>query len=123
MSRIVILAAVCLSSLGLPVIAQNMTLEQAQGLRKDADVAGKALEGLIQNVENQKVSKDATIARSALGRITDQLDKYIAEFKSSEGRPAPDDIYQGGRKYPPAAYVRIESFDVPVDASEVHVPV
>ncbi|MDF3129986.1 family 16 glycosylhydrolase [Kiritimatiellaeota bacterium B1221] len=33
------------------------------------------------------------------------------------------DPYEGGHTYPPAAKVRIESFDVPVDTTEVHVPV
>ncbi len=36
---------------------------------------------------------------------------------------AQDDIYQNGHAYPPAAKVRIESFEVPVDTTEVHVPV
>ncbi|MDA3874369.1 MAG: hypothetical protein PF795_10485 [Kiritimatiellae bacterium] len=36
--------------------------------------------------------------------------------------PEPVD-YDGGKKYPSAANVRIESFDVPVNASVIHVPV
>ena len=118
--HIATLAAFSLSSAALPLVAQNMTLEQAQGLRKDADIAERALHDGIQNVENQEVRKNANTAESALGRITDQLDKYIAQFKSAT---APDDIYDGGKKYPPIANVRIESFDVPVNATVVHVPV
>ena len=118
--RAAILAAFSLSSATLPLTAQNMTLEQAQGLRKDADVAGKAIHKVLQNVENQEARKDAITAESALGRITDQLDKYIAQSKGAE---ASDDIYDGGRKYPPKANVRIDNFDVPVNATVVHVPV
>ena len=116
--HIAILAAFSLSGAALPLAAQNMTLEQAQALRKDADVAGKALHNVIENVGNQEVSKDANTAEGAIGRITDQLDKYIAQFKDAK---APDDIYDGGTKYPPRAIVRIESFDVPVNATVVHI--
>ena len=42
---------------------------------------------------------------------------------SLRGRKAPDDIYDGGNKYPTRAIVRLESFDVPVNAKVVHVPV
>ena len=95
--RIATLAAFFLSSAALPLAAQNMTLEQAEGLRKDADVAGKALHDVIQNAGNQDARKDAAnTAESALGRITDQLDKYIAQSKSAAA-----DIFDGGRKYPP----------------------
>lgn len=97
-----------------------MTLEQAQGLRKEADIAGKALHNVIQNEGSEDVRKDANTAESAVGRITDQLDKYIALVKAAE---APDDIYDGGSKYPPKAHVGLESFDVPVNAPAVHVPV
>jgi hypothetical protein len=36
--------------------------------------------------------------------------------------PAPDP-YDGGKAYPPAATVTIEAFDVPIGATEIHVPV
>lgn len=116
--RIALLTA--LSITALPLLAQNLTLEEAQGLRKEADVAGKALHDVIQKAGDQEVRKSAETAGSAVGRITGQLDKYIAQFKTSG---TPEDIYDGGRKYPPKANVRIESFDVPVDTTVVHVPV
>lgn len=115
-----ILAAFFLSGAALPLTAQNMTLEQAQGLRKDADVAGKALHNVIQNMGNEEARKEANTAESAVGRISTELDKYIAQF---QGAAASGDIYDGGKKYPPPANVRIESFDVPVNATVVHVPV
>ncbi|MEO5712353.1 MAG: family 16 glycosylhydrolase [Luteolibacter sp.] len=112
-------AAFFLLSLAVPLPAQTMPLEQAQALRKEAETAGKALDQVSQTVATPEVRT----ARGAVGRITDQLDKYITEMKSTGVAQAPDDIYQGGKKYPPAANVQIDSFDVPVGATVVHVPV
>jgi hypothetical protein len=117
--RIAILAAFFLPSAAIPLVAQNMTPEQAEGLRKDADVARKAFHDFAQNVGNPEVRKDAAnTADSALDRITDQLDKYIEQSKNAAA-----DIFDEGRKYPPRSKVRLESFDVPLNATVVHVPV
>ena len=97
-----------------------MTPDQARELRKDAKTAADAIDRVAQNEKNKEVLKDADTARSAIGRIGDQLEKYLVQF---EGGETPGDIYEGGRKYPPMANVRIESFDVPVGATVVHVPV
>ena len=104
-------------------MAQNLTREQAQGLRKDAETAGKAIDQVSQNVTTPEARKAADTARSAVGRITDQLDQYIAQFENSAGSPGTIDIYDGGKKYPAIAKVRIESFEVPVGTTVVHVPV
>lgn len=95
------------------LMAQSLTPEQVQALRQDADAAGKALDQVIQKAS----SPEAEAARSAVGRIS-------AVLGTSAG-PAQDDgdIYKHGKKYPPIASVRIENFDVPVGATEVHVPV
>lgn len=121
--RIATLAALSFFSLAASLPAQNMTREQAQGLRNDAETAGKALDQVTRNGATPEGRKGVDTARSAIVRITDQLDKYIAQFESTAVPQAPDDIYDGGKKYPPVSNVRIESFDVPVDATVVHVPV
>lgn len=95
--------------------AQNLTPEQIQELRKDAETAGKALDQVIQKAETPELRQDADTARSALGRITDRLNQSVKQ--------AEEDSYGGGKKYPPIANVLIESFEVPVDAEVVHVPV
>lgn len=115
-----ILAACGLLCAGLPLAAQNMTLEQAQALRKDAETASKALDRILQLAGAPESRQDASTARSALDRITRQLDACLAQTK---GTGNPDDVYGGGTKYPPAANVRLEGFEVPVGATVVHVPV
>jgi len=112
------LVAILLGIVPLSLPAQTMTLDQARELRKDAKAAEDAIDRVVQNEKNQEGVKDADAARSAIGRISDQLDKYLAQFKGNE---ASGDSYDGGRKYPPMANVRIESFDVPVDATVVYV--
>lgn len=116
---LVILAAFDMSRVGLSVMAQNMTAEQAQAIRKDAETASKAIGHVIQ-AGNPETREDAKAARGAIDRIANQLDTYLAQFK---GAGNAGDIYGGGTKYPPAANVQIESFDVPVGATIVHVPV
>lgn len=108
------LAAFSIPCVGLPLAAQNLTPEQVQALRRDAETASKALDKVLQNAGAAEARENVGTARSALGRITNQLDAYLA--KSS-------DIYGGGTKYPPAANVRIERVEVPIGASVVHVPV
>jgi len=100
------------------LVAQNLTPEQVQGLRQDADTAGKALDQLIQKVEAPEARQDAEAARSAVGRITETLKQPATASAASDG-----DIYNGGKKYPPIAKASIESFDVSVGATEIHVPV
>jgi hypothetical protein len=98
-----------------------MTREDAQGLRADAGTAKDAVARVIQKAESPDVLKDAKAAERALGHLTDSLDAYIGQFKTAAAVPA--DIYAHGKKYPPVANVSIESFDVPVGATVVHVPV
>jgi hypothetical protein len=95
--------------------AQNLTPEQMQAMRQDAETAGKALDGIIQKA-SPEVRPDAEAARGAVTRIAEVLQKSRTEAIDS-------DPYKGGKKYPPISSVRIESFDVPVGATEVHVPV
>ena len=114
------LAGFSLATLALPLAAQTMTPEDAQALRKDAGVAKSALVRVIQAAEHPEVQKDAKTAEGALDRITDRLDAYIEKTKAVE---APADPYDKGKKYPPIANVAIESFDVPVGATVVYVPV
>lgn len=97
--------------------AQTLTPEQIQAVRQDAETAGKALDEVIQKANSDEVRKSADTAKSAVGRISSVL-------PSASGQAQDDgDIYKGGKKYPPIANVKIESFDVPVGATEVHVPV
>lgn len=95
--------------------AQSLTPEQLQTLRQDAETAGKALDGIIPKAAPE-LRPEAEAARDAVGRIANLL-------KPSGPSPDDGDPYKGGKKYPPAAKVTIESFDVPVGATEVHVPV
>lgn len=115
-----ILAAMLFSMVAVPLVAQTMTLQEAQEVRKQADIATKAVEQIIKNEAGGDVRKHADIAKGALGQVTGQLDKYITSLKSDESTT---DIYAGGKKYPPIANVEIQNFDVPVDTSVVHVPV
>lgn len=97
-----------------PLAAQSLTPDQIQTLRQDADTAGKALDQIIQ--KTPEVRPEADTAKGAIGRISDLL-------KSPGAAPDDGDVYKGGKKYPPVANVRIDNFDVPVGATEVHVPV
>lgn len=119
--RKAILAAVCLSMVAVPLVAQNITIKEAQEVRKNADTAAKAIDQLINNDDTQAIRKNADTAKTALGRVTKQLDQYIQRMKKADVASA--DIYGGGKKYPAAAKVEIKSFDVPVGAKVVHVPV
>lgn len=105
------LAVICLAMVTVPLAAQNMSIKEAQNIRKNADAAKSALND----------GNDAKAAGEALDKVIDQLDKYIEKAKKAEA--ASGDIYGGGKKYPDAANVEIKDFDVPVDASEIHVPV
>lgn len=110
---------VVLASAGVafPLSAQTLTREQAEALRGDARAAADAVGKLDPSADGQAFLKNLDAAKGALGRINDRLDAYIAELE------APADPYDGGNKYPPMASVSIESFDVPVGATVVHVPV
>lgn len=116
----VALAGVALAGVALPLMAQQITLEQAQKLRDHAETASDAVERVQQNAQSPEVREDAAKADEALGRIEKKLDQYIGELEEAQG---PVDIYDNGKKYPAAAKVSIESFDVPVGAEYVHVPV
>lgn len=121
--RIAVIAAVFLSMIAISLAAQNITIKEAQRLRKEADLAAKAVDQVIAKEQNQEALKNAKMAKSSLGRVITQLDEYIGRLKNAEASKAPADIYGGGKKYPPVANVEIKSFEVPVDASVVHVPV
>ncbi len=99
--------------------AQAVTLEQAQALREDAGVATKALDRVGPSVTSAEARQEFDTARGAVGRIADQLDDVIAQLAAEQG---PVDPYDGGMKYPAIAKARIESFDVPVGTTVVHVP-
>ena len=116
-----ILAAICLSIVALPLVAQNITLQEAQEVRKNADTATKAVEHISKTDDTQAIRKNADAAQKALDQVNEQLDKYIQRMKKADVLSA--DIYGGGKKYPAAAKVEIKSFDVPVGATVVHVPV
>jgi len=102
--------------------ADEMTVEQARELRKEAQVAGEAIGRVIENAGTPDVRKDATTAKEAVGRIGGQLDAYIASAEAAAALKAAD-IYDGGKKYPAPASVEIKSFSVPVGATVVYVPV
>jgi len=119
--RISVLSAFFFSLYGQILFAQNMTQEQLQDLRKESVAAGEALERVARKVDDQNVRKDLGVVEGSLSRITEQLDKMIEQFKGSQQDPS--DIYDGGKKYPAAAKVQIRNFDVPVNATVVHVPV
>lgn len=117
------LITVLLSGFAGSLVAQTLTREQAQGLRTDAEAAGKAIEQAGRTATTPEARKDVDAARDAVGRITAQLNTYLAQGEGAAGAKPPVDIYDGGKKYPAIAKVRIESFDVPVGATVVHVPV
>jgi len=118
-----ILAALYIPMIAVPLAAQNMTLKEAQELRNDTDIAANAVKQVIRNEETEEMRKNAKIAESALVRVIGQLDKHIERLKSADASQAPTDIYGDGKKYPPASNVQIRSFEVPVGATVVHVPV
>lgn len=110
-------AALLLSGALLPLMAQTNSPEQADAVRKDAQIAREVLDRVIKNAGTDQVRADATTARDALGRIADQLGGTATSPATS------DDPYNGGKKYPAIANVSISNFDVPVGATVVHVPV
>ncbi|HSI10901.1 MAG TPA: hypothetical protein VK961_02600 [Chthoniobacter sp.] len=101
---------------------EEMTVEKARELRKEAQVAEEAIGRVIENAGAPDVRKDATTASEAVRRVGGQLDGYIASAEAAAALKAAD-IYDGGKKYPAASSVEIKSFDVPVAATVVHVPV
>ncbi len=117
------LIALFLATFTIPLLAQNMALKDAQDLRKDADIAANAVNSVMQNTDPKEVDRNAKIAKDALGRVTEKLDKYIESLKSTGTSQTSTDIYNGGKKYPPAAKVQIKNFEVPVGTTVVHVPV
>lgn len=103
--------------LAASLVAQNLTPEQVQALRKDADTAGKALDQLAQKTDAPEIRQDADTARTAVGRMSETLKPTVAQAQDDS------DPYKGGLKYPPIAKASIESFNVPVGTTEIHVPV
>ncbi|MBN2714180.1 MAG: family 16 glycosylhydrolase [Planctomycetes bacterium] len=108
----------CLAS---SLAAQEMTTAQAQAMRKDAAEAKAAMERVLKSAQSDGARADAAAAVKALDKMIKQFDAYLAKQKAEETKDA--DPYGGGTKYPAAASVEIKSFDVPVGATEVHVPV
>jgi hypothetical protein len=100
----------------LPLPAQTLTLEQARVLRKDAETAGQSIERLGRSVTASEDLKEVETARAAIDRMAGGLDAYVARLESAASDP-----YDGGKKYPAIAKVRIESFEVPTGATTVHV--
>lgn len=118
--RRALFAAASLASCLPPLAAKPLGLEEAQALRAEAALASEALQRALPKVQDPEASKETKAAALALGRVSARLDAYIDDLKAAE---ASVDIYDGGKKYPPAANVSLESFDVPVGATVVHVPV
>jgi hypothetical protein len=112
----ILLAVAAVLSVSYPLTAEEMTPEQAQALRKDALVAKEAIGRVIKNAQAKEVRTDAGTAESAIGRVVDGLDPHPASDPEA-------DPYAGGTKYPPEASATIKSFDVPVNATVVYVPV
>jgi hypothetical protein len=102
-----------------PLAAQELSLDQARQMRRDATVADEALDRLLPLAANETVRKEAQTAQEAIDRVAQQLDAYIEGQEQSEA----DDVYDGGKKYPAAANVEIQDFRVAIDATVVHVPV
>ncbi len=116
-----IVAAAMAMLVAFQAAAQEMTVEKAREMRKDAAAAEEAIGRVIEKA-SPEVQKDAAAAKEAVGRIGGQLDGYIANADAAASQKAAD-IYDKGKKYPPASSVEIKPFDVPVGATEVHVPV
>lgn len=116
-NRVALATVLILSGAMLPLIAQTRTPEQAEAAQNDARLAREALDRVIQNATTDQVRKDATTARDALSRITERINTPANQA------PASTDPYDGGKKYPPPANVSLKSFEVPVGATVVHVPV
>jgi hypothetical protein len=104
----------------VPLSAQDFTLEVAKEIRGDVDVINGAIERIVASSDGSVVQRNAKTAETALTRITERLDQYIT---SAEALAATEDVYAGGKKYPSISTVSLESFDVPVGAKQVHVPV
>lgn len=112
-----ILATFALALSAAPLFAAPaLTLEAAQEIRKDAAAAETALGRIVKNPASSDTQKDAKTAESAVRRVNEQLDAYIAQWGQL-------DPYDNGKKYPAPSSVSIENFEVPVGATEVHVPV
>jgi len=120
LNQTAIIAILTLSGALLPLMAQTMTPEQSEALFKDAKTAREALDRVILSAGTEEMRMDAATARDALGRITNQLNSTL---KPSATTGTQGDPYDGGKKYPAVANVSIKSFDVPVGATVVHVPV
>lgn len=112
------LAAVAGCTFALTAMAAEMTLEKARELRQDAAMAEQAMTRVIEKTEAQDVRQAASQAKDAVGRIGGELDGYIAAKQLQAA-----DVFDGGKKYPAASNVEIKSFEVPVGATVVHVPV
>lgn len=117
LNRAAIVTVFALSAALLPLMAQTKPPEQAEAVRKDAKMAREALDRIIQKAGTEALRTDATTARDALDRIEGQLGSP-PKPSTTQGDP-----YDGGKKYPAVANVSITSFDVPVGATVVHVPV
>lgn len=115
-----LLAGVVLMFSSSALATESMSLEDAQALRAEAGRARDALGRVIPKVGDAGALNEAKAAERAVGVVADRLDTYIARLQAAE---ASVDIYNKGKKYPPIASVSIESFDVPVGAKVVHVPV
>jgi len=99
-------------------VAQSLSLDDAKTLREDVATAEHAIDR-IGSSGNASAVREAS---DAIGRVSDRLDTFIEQADAKAAADAAD-IYDGGMKYPPSANVSIEPFNVPVGASEVHVPV
>lgn len=119
-TRSALLAWVALALCSPRLAAENLGLEEARALRAEAGLAQGALARALPKVDDADALKEAKAAEYSLGLVADRLDAYIARLKAAE---ASADVYDAGKKYPPIANVSIESFDVPVGAKVVHVPV
>ena len=108
--NVIAAAAMVACTLAFDAIAQQLSVDDARAMRKDVTAAEDA------------IGTDPNAAKEAIGRVGGQLDAFIAKADGAAAEKAAD-IYDGGKKYPAIASVEIKGFDVPVGATEVHVPV
>jgi len=75
---------------------------------------------LALDVVARQMREDVTVAMEAIERVGGQLDGFIAQADRAAAEQAAD-IYDKGKKCPPASSVEVKNFDVPVGATEVYV--
>jgi hypothetical protein len=105
----------------VPAMAVYPQASSSETAYQEAREALSAIEKVVEHASDPQAKADAERAKQAVKRLLAALgDSTDAESDSAE---QPADPYDGGKSYPNSARVSIESFNVPVDTREVHVPV